>query len=279
VDLLTGAAHPTVVVGLLVPSLVYAWGVRRVWRDAGKGRGVSRGQAILFASGIAVLIAALLSPLDVRADESFSAHMVQHLLIICIAAPLLVLGAPGVAFLWALPRSARASVGRWWGQRRSLRTVLAILGIPAVGWTLHLLALGFWHVPGPYDWALTHEGVHAAEHISFLITACLFWWIILPGVGGRRLGYGAGVLYVTAMGTIMGLYAAVLTFAPHVWYAPYAARGAAASATALADQQLAGVIMWIPTSLVYLGAALWCFVEWLKVEGRRNEHTLVTGDW
>lgn len=268
---LAAAAHPTVVVGLLVPSLVYAWGVRRLWRDAGRGRGVTRRQAMLFASGIVVLVAALLSPLDLRADDSFSAHMVQHLLIICVAAPLLVLGAPGIAVLWALPRPARAFFGRLWGERGpKTRGALAIVGIPAVAWTLHALALAFWHVPGPYDLALTHPAVHAVEHCSFLLTACLFWWIILPGAGNRRLGYGAAVLYVTAMGTVMGIYGAVLTFAPHVWYAPYTARAADGRLTPLADQQLAGVIMWIPTSIVYLGAALWCFAAWLKVEGQRT---------
>jgi putative membrane protein len=269
---LAGVAHPTVVVGLLAPSLIYAWGVHRLWRDAGHGRGVTRRQAILFASGIIVLGAALLSPLDVRADDSFSAHMVQHLLIICIAAPLLVLGVPGIAFLWALPRPARATFGRQWGERGPIpRRVLAFLGTPAVAWMLHALALAFWHVPGPYDWALAHAAAHAAEHCSFLLTACLFWWVVLPGTGSRRLGYGAAVLYVTAMGMVMGIYGAVLTFAPHVWYAPYAARTASGGLTPLADQQLAGVIMWIPTSIVYLGAALWCFAAWLKVEAGRHD--------
>lgn len=263
--------QPAEWIGLLVTLGGYGIGVGRLWAVAGRGRGVSTRQVALYTSGVVLLALALLSPLDVVSDDLFSAHMVQHLLLISVAAPLLVLGAPGVAWLWVLPRSWRSALGHWWGLRRGARGALALLGIPAVAWMLHALALAVWHVPAMYDLALANEGVHAAEHLSFLLTACLFWWLVLPGPGGRRLGYGAGVLYVTAMAAVMGVYGAVLTFAAHPWYGGYAGRTAAWGLTPLADQQLAGLIMWIPTSVIYLGAALWCFAEWLRVDERRHD--------
>jgi putative membrane protein len=265
------ASQPVVLIGLFAAAALYGQGVRRLWRGASPGRGIARWRVIMYATGIATLALALLSPLDAMADDLFSAHMVQHLLLISIAAPLLVLGSPIVALLWALPRPWRQLIRQWWGSRPMTRLAVGVLSAPAAVWILHALALAFWHVPGPYDWAIAHEGVHALEHLSFLATACLFWWIVLPGPGGRRLGYGLGVLYVTAMAVVMGIYGAVLTFAPTPWYQAYADRTAAWGLTPLADQQLAGVIMWIPTSIVYLGAALWCFAEWLKVEERRHD--------
>lgn len=232
---------------LAVATAIYAVGVARVWRAAGPGRGISRGRVALYAAGTVAVAIALLPPVDTLADETFAGHMTQHLLLICVAAPLLVLGKPIVAVLWAVPRTWRGRVGH------GLGAAVNVLGRPAVAWTLNAAALAFWHVPRAYDWALANEGVHAVEHASFVVTAGLFWWAVLPGANGRRLGYGAGVLYVTAMAAAMGIYAAVLTFARAPFYGTYQ----------LADQQLAGVIMWIPTGVIYLGAALWCFYEWM----------------
>ncbi len=262
-------ADPGVAGGLLVAGGWYWLGVRRLWRGAGVGHGVSRTSARLYAAGLLVLAAALLSPLDALAEDLFSAHMIQHLLLITVAAPLLVLGRPLVAALWALPSRWRAGLGRWWGTRPGARTALAILGIPGVAWTMHALALALWHVPSLYDAALRRDALHAVEHVSFVVTACVFWWMVLPGTGRTRLGYGSAILSVTAMGAAMGIYGAVLTFGRSPWYSGHAPRTGAWGLTPLADQQLAGLIMWIPAGVVYLGAALWCFAEWLRLEGRR----------
>ena len=263
------AADPTVLAGLLIAAAWYGVGVRRVWTTAGAGRGVTRAQVWCYVAGLATLAAALASPLDAVADDLFSAHMVQHLLLISVAAPLLVLGHPLVPMLWALPRAWRNSLGRRWGTRSALRTAAAALAVPGVAWALHGITLAVWHVPAAYDYALAHEPVHAVEHLSFLATACLFWWVALPGRGGRRLSYGGAILYVTAMAAIMGIYGAVLTFARSPWYTAYGARTADWGLTPLADQQLAGLIMWIPTGVIYLGAALWCFAAWMTAEERR----------
>lgn len=235
---------------LAVATVIYAVGVARLWRAAGRGRGISRRRVLLYAGGTITIAIALL-PLDTLADDTFAGHMTQHLLLICVAAPLLVLGNPIIAALWALPRSWRAKLGHGIG------AVLATLGRPSLALSLSVVTLAFWHVPRAYAWATANEGVHVVEHTTFLLTACIFWWAVLPGANGRRLGYGTGAFSICAMAMVMGIYGAVLTFAHIPLYGAYR----------LADQQLAGVIMWIPTGVIYLGAALWCVFEWMSVDG------------
>ena len=234
---------------LTVATAIYALGVTRLWRSAGRGRGISRRRVLLYTAGTATVALAIMPPLDRLADETFAAHMTQHLLLICVAAPLLVLGNPIVAALWAMPHTWRTNIGH------GLSAALSAFGRPSVALPLSVAALVFWHVPRAYAWALANESVHVVEHTMFLLTACLFWWAVLPGANGRRLGYGSGVLAITGMAMLMGIYGAILTFAHVPLYGAYR----------LADQQLAGVIMWIPTGVIYLGAALWCFAEWMTV--------------
>ena len=174
------------IVLLLLPAIWYAAGVRAVWAQAGRGHGVSGARALSFGVGLAVIAASLFSPLDNLADALFSAHMVQHLLLIMIAAPLLVLGAPLVPMLWALPAARRRAVGGWWNRSRAVRPAVLVLTHPGVAFTLHTLALWFWHFPLPYQAALEHEWLHALEHLSFVGTASLLWWVVLQPVGPRR---------------------------------------------------------------------------------------------
>ena len=187
--------EPFVVVGVAMAGGCYAAGLRRLWRQAGTGRAVGRKHAWIFAAGLLAAALAVVSPLDTLGDALFSAHMTQHLVLILIAAPLLVLGRPLIPFLWALPRSWRRRAGRWWAAGPTTRIMVGALTLPSVVWVAHMAALGFWHVPGPYGWAFNHEWVHALEHASFLFTGCLFWWVVFQPTGRRRLGYGAAVLY------------------------------------------------------------------------------------
>jgi putative membrane protein len=260
--------EPAVALGVIVAAIWYAAGLWRLWQRSGTGRSVSWGHAGLFAAGLLMVVVALMSPLDALADTLFAAHMTQHLILITVAAPLLVLGRPLLPMLWALPAPRRRRIGRWWAGRPAARLALAAVTAPSVVWIAHAAVLGFWHVPATYEWAVRHEPVHAVEHASFLVTAGLFWWVVLQPAGRRRLGYGAAILYVSAFAGMMGVFAAVLTFAPAPWYVVEVHRTAAWSLTALEDQQLAGLIMWIPGSLVYLAAAAFCFVRWLDADNR-----------
>ncbi len=226
-----------------------------------------RGHAWLFGGGLLAIAFALLSPLDAAAERSFAAHMTQHLVLILVAAPLLVLGRPLLPAIWTLPPSWRRRGGRWWAGVPAVRVGLAAMTAPSVVWIAHAAALGFWHIPVAYAWALRYEPVHAAEHASFLVTGCLFWWVVLQPTGRRRLGYGAAIVYVATFAAVMGVYAALLTFARTPWYVAQAVPAWGAGLTALEDQQLAGLIMWIPGGVVYLAAVGLCFARWLEADG------------
>ncbi|HWG54406.1 MAG TPA: cytochrome c oxidase assembly protein [Gemmatimonadaceae bacterium] len=258
--------EPGVATGIVVLAAWYAAGVRRLWRSAGHGRGIHRRQISCFAAALAVLVLALMSPLDAMSDALFSAHMVQHLALMLVVAPLLVFGEPLLPLLWALPATPRHRLARRWRHAPLLRAAGRPLGTPLAAWMLTMLALFFWHLPAPYDWALSDTRIHALEHLTLLGTSVLFWWIVFQPSGRRRLGFGAGVVYVATAGMLMGALGAILTFAPSPWYTAHLATTAAWHLSPLQDQQLAGVTMWVPASLAYLVAAGWLFVNWLGGE-------------
>jgi len=186
----------SIVVPLALCAAWYAIGVRALWRRAGVGRGVRRWQVWCFAGGVATLAIALLSPVDALAETLFSAHMVQHLLLMLVAAPLLALGEPLLPALWALPGERRLAIGRWWRAspraRRAVRAGCDPLGV----WLANLAVLWFWHLPGPYLAALGDERLHALEHLTFLGAAFLFWWVVFQPIGRRRLAHGGAVVYL-----------------------------------------------------------------------------------
>lgn len=258
--------HPAVVLPLAVVAGLYARGVHALWRQAGTGHGIRRWQATAFAAGWAVLALALVSPLHELGEVLFSAHMVQHELLMAVAAPLLVLGRPVVPFLWGLPIGWR----RWAGRAASLapiRGAWAFLTLPPVAWLLHALAIWVWHVPRFYDASLSSDTVHALQHASFLGGALLFWWALIHG-RRARLGYGASVLYLFTTALHTTALGAVLALAPRPLYPAYAAVPGW-GLSALEDQQVAGLIMWVPAGVAYLVAALALMAGWLRESERR----------
>lgn len=251
--------EPWVVAPLVASLALYVAGIRRLWRRAGAGRGIGMRQAACFAAGWLVLALALISPLDALGGALFSAHMVQHELLMVVAAPLFVMSRPLEAWAWALPpawRQPLASAGRV----RPLAAPWRAITQPLGAWTLHAIAVWGWHIPWLFEAALTNEWVHGLQHASFLGTALLFWWSVL-GRGVRRPdAVGLASLFTTMLHT--GALGALLTFAPHPWYAHYAA-GAALRLGPLEDQQLGGLVMWVPGSLAYLVAGLAIVAAWL----------------
>jgi cytochrome c oxidase assembly factor CtaG len=243
---------PAVLLGLAVVCWLYARGVRALWRAAGAGRGIPTWRVACFAGGIFAVALALLSPIDGVASALFVVHMIQHMLLVVVAAPLLILGDAGTATLWALPRDARRGVGAWWRARRALPAIWDALRRPLVAFMLQVLAIWLWHMPALYDAALRRESVHVAEHASFFLTALLFWYPIADAHPRRRFSVGVATLYLFAAGLQCTLLGALITFARHPWYFGHYATTAAWGLTPLEDQQLAGLVMWIPAGLVYL---------------------------
>ncbi len=253
--------EPIVVGSLLLTGWLYLRGLRSLWRTAGRGRGVQIGEAISFAAGWLLLVVALISPLHRLGGILFSAHMTQHELLMALGAPLLVLGRPVVAWLWAMPLDRRKTLGAWAAVGPVQRT-WRFLTQPLVAWTLHGVAIWVWHAPTLYQQTLNNEAVHTLQHLSFLGTGLLFWWALLRGKDGR-LGRPVAVMYLFTTAVHTSLLGALLTFSSRLWYPLYASNTAAWGLTPLEDQQLAGVIMWVPAGVVYMVAALAIAASWL----------------
>ena len=258
--------EPWIVASLAVAVAIYAAGLQRAWKSAGFGRGIRVWQAAAFAAGCAAIVAALISPLDAISASLFSAHMAQHELLMVVAAPLLVLGTPLLAALWSLPSRFRKPIAdrvQSNGVRRAWRFATA----PVTVWLLHAAALWAWHDPALYQAALSSEGIHALQHICFFATAALFWWGLAHGRYGR-LGYGAAVVYVFSTAMHSGVLGALLTLSPSLWYPAYAGTAAAWGLTPLEDQQLAGLIMWVPAGILFAVVGLLFFAAWIRSSER-----------
>jgi putative membrane protein len=230
-------------------------------------QGVPKWQALTFASGLIALALTLLSPIHRLGSELFSAHMTQHELIMLIAAPLLVMGQPGRVMIWALPIGLRRDLGTF-AKRRSAAAVWFAISAPAAAWLIHGATLWLWHLPALYQATLSSELVHAAQHSTFLFTAVLFWWTLIHGRRGR-MSYGAAVAYIFTTAVHTSVLGALLTCSGQLWYPIYDGRTIQFGLSALQDQQLGGLIMWVPAGLVYIGIALWLFAEWLRESEKR----------
>jgi cytochrome c oxidase assembly factor CtaG len=263
------ALEPTVLIGTALAALLYRRGLRALWTRAGVGHGVARWQARCYYAGLVALLVALVSPLDAVADALFSAHMVQHLILIVVAAPLLAAGAPLLVYLWALPGGGRRAVRRAWSRAGRVRKATRVLLGAFSAWILHAVALWAWHVPALYDLAVANEWVHALEHTCFLVTGTLFWWVVLPRGGALRRSHGAAMLYVFAFALQATLLGAFLTLSSRVLYHAHLHTTAAWGLTPLQDQQLAGVVMWVPCGVVYLAAMIGLFLLWMREAERR----------
>jgi len=261
------ALDPLAVFSLGLAAWLYARGLAEIWRRAGGRKGIRGWEAACFGAGWLALAVAVASPLHPWGERLFSAHMAQHEMLILVAAPLLVLGRPLIAFLWAFPAAARERVGEWAASRPVSAVWTAITG-PLAVFLIHGLALWLWHAPALYEAALQSNAIHLLEHASFFGSAALFWWALIHGRYGR-LGYGVAVFYVFATALHSGVLGALLTFAPRVWYPIDADRTAFWGLQPLEDQQLAGLIMWVPAGALFVALSLCLFAAWLGESERR----------
>jgi len=242
---------------LAASALLYVVGLTRMRR---RGAAPAHFEMAAFAGGWLILVFALLSPIATMAEWLFSVHMTQHELLMLVAAPLLAIGRPMVPMLFALPRRVRLSGGR-------AAAVLRLTSSPFAVFLLHALALWIWHVPLLYEAAVRDERIHLIQHVCFTATAMLFWWGLTRGRYGR-LGYGAAFIYVFATAVHTEGLGALLTFSARPWYPLYAAQQGPLAA--LADQQLAGLIMWVPAGVLMMLFGLALFAAWLGEAERRR---------
>lgn len=236
---------------------LYLRGLRRLRTRAGNFRGASGFQLASFGLGMALLFVALISPVDALGEALTAAHMVQHMLLF-FAAPFLVLAAPLPIFLWALPRRWRRGLG---GESKQfwIAQPWRLLTTPMVAWLAYALALWLWHAPTFYQAALEKPLIHDLEHFSFLASALLFWWVVFRRAPRTT---SLGMLFTTMLHS--GVLAALMTFSSQPWYAVYQDTTASWGLTPLEDQQLAGLLMWVPGSIGYLLAGLGLVALWLQ---------------
>ncbi len=213
-------------------------------------------RAAYYCGAVAILVAALFSPIDAYADSSFAWHMLQHLLLMLGAAPLMATSNTHLVALFALPMGPR----RWIGSRVNRTPGVKAGGsnrmAPIIAATLFALGLWIWHAPHLYEDALANEQLHTLEHLTFLITAAVFWRMISTS-GDRRLDAGTAILLLTLVGLQGNLLAALITLAPNPLYVSYASQP-------LGDQQVAGMLMWVPAGLIYLGSTVFAIARLLR---------------
>ena len=270
---------PLVLLSLGVLAWLYGRGLARLWAKAGREKKVLRWQAACYFSALALLVVALLSPLDALSEQLSSAHMVQHMLLMTVAAPLFVLGSPGFVLAWELPER-----GWRWGKTMSTFAFRLLqepsLWHPLFVWALFAGTLWAWHHPALYQAALRDPLMHDAQHLSFFVAGCLFWRVCLDPLGGRRLSPPSAIPYLFTTSLHASALGVFLALSPRAWYADYIARTSAWGFTPLEDQQLAGFIMWMPACLIYPAVAAALFGTWLASHGeleraeRRQHHPL-----
>lgn len=243
-----------VAVCLAVAAIAYVVGLRNLWGRAGIAHGVSLRQAATFAAGWIMLAVALGGPIEAWSGTSFAAHMMQHELLMLAAAPLLAASRPLGVFAWALPAHARRGL-RALTSPRWMRASWQWLTAPLWATVLSIVVLWVWHAPRLFDLATVHRGWHALQHASFFVTALAFWWALRPGSSpARKVGQAVACLFVTMV--VTGALGGLLAFSAAPWYASYAHHASPFGWTPLEDQQVGGLIMWIPCGTLYLVAAL-----------------------
>jgi putative membrane protein len=253
---------PLVIVGLAISAALYRRGLFRLWGATKVGSGVRLWQAWAFAAGWLTTFVALVSPLHPLGQILFSAHMTQHELLMLVSAPLMVMGRPLVVFLWAFSNENARQISSWI-RHRWIERLWGLISGALVAWLTHLAALWVWHIPSLFEATLHSDFVHALQHLSFLFSALLFWWAVLYG-RRKELGYGLAVIYMFATALQSGLLGVLLAVSSRIWYPAYGQSAQAWGLSPLEDQQLGGLIMWIPAGIVYIIAGLALFAGWLQ---------------
>lgn len=250
---------------LILAGSLYAAGL---WQLEQRNALPRRLERVTFTCGWVTLLIAVLPPLDGLSTQRFSAHMLQHELMMLVGAPLIIAGRPFPVWLWALPLRWRLPAGELF-RRSSIGGLWFILTAPVVAWLLHGLAVWVWHIPALYDAAVADEGLHALQHAIFVGTSSLFWWGLLYGRYGRA-GYGAAVFYVFTTVIHTGLLGAILTFGERPFYPIYLGPAHTRGVDPVADQQLAGLVMWIPAGVILTLFGLGFFAAWIGAAERRQ---------
>lgn len=239
--------EPFAAIVLSLSLLAYSIGAARMSR--GQRRAIApMWRMACYAGAVMTLIAALFSPLDALADHGFAWHMFQHLLLMLLGAPLLALANTHLVSLFAFPLRPRRSIGRVVAGAPGIKGAATGRLSPFVAGVLFAAGLWLWHAPRLYDAALGDPALHTLEHLTFLISSAVYWRMV-TGAGDRRLDPPTAIVLTMVVGLQANLLAALILLAPRPAYSAYAAN-------ALVDQQIAGMLMLVPASIVFLLATM-----------------------
>lgn len=240
------SADPLLWIVLALTVVLYARGRSSQWP--------LEWRLLAFAGALLGSVVAFLSPLEAMARSLAAAHMVQHVVLVLAVAPLVVIARPAAILMRGLPAASRKVLAVAMRGSTPVRRLLEPLSSPAAAWLLHVGALWFWHAAGPYEAALRHDGVHLLEHVTMLLTGVMVWRHIVGPRARRR--EGAAVLLLFGLAVQSVLLSALLTFASSPWYESYVATAPDWGLSAMTDQHLAGLLMWVPSGLVHVVVAV-----------------------
>jgi putative membrane protein len=252
--------HLDVLIGCLALVGGYLYAIGPLRRRLGITQTVDTLRVSFFVGAIAVIFLALNGPIHDLSDYYlFSAHMVQHILLMMLMPPLLLAGIPHWLF-------------RWLAQPRPVMATARVLTKPLVAYALYNAVLIGWHFPGMYNWALESHAVHIVQHLMFMVVSVLMWWpVVNPLPELNKLQGPLQLLYLFAFGIPMSILSAMITFSERVLYPWYDAAPRIFSITALEDQQIGGLIMWVPGGILFWIAITLVFFRWSREERRREE--------
>ncbi len=251
--LLSWSFEPEVVMGIALAGGLYARGWLRLRRRGRGGRILKPWRAWCFGGGLLAVAVALLSPIATFDSLFMFMHMIQHLLLVMIAAPLIWLGAPLLPMLWAFSRGNRRRLGRLLHPSHPIHRVFHFLTRPGIALPIFVVVIVAWHFPPLYDAAQGRTLIHDLEHATFFGAALLYYWPIIHPTGTkRRMSYAAGIIYLFPAKITGFAIGATLSMAQTAWYQTYIDAPRLWGLSALDDQQLAGLIMWIFGGLLYI---------------------------
>lgn len=278
---LTWTWSPPVLLGLALAAVLYMVGMRYSLRS-GLTRAVSPWRTLAYFAGLLVIYVALLSPVDVWADTYLTAHMAQHILLIFIAAPLLVLSAPLMLVWRAVPLDARRDSLRWTLRHPRLRRTAVSVGQfvmrPKVAWILFVGDFLGWHLPAMYNLALRNQTVHDLEHMCFLGTGLLFWAQLIhcPPLHAR-MDYGVRALYLFSSSVATSIVSLALVYIPTPIYNYYATAHVPGGPGVIVDQASAGALMDVAVAPIFALAFCLLVWKWLETDEERAPSLVVSG--
>jgi putative membrane protein len=251
-SLTTFSVHPSTVIGIVALAFLYEWAARRYVRPDSD----QQPRRLVFFGALVIMFFSLNGWLHDLSDAYlFSAHMVQHLMLALVVAPLLLMGVTGEMLRPALAIRGVAPVARW-------------LTKPTHCFAIFNVVLAAWHLPPLYNYALTHHPVHIVQHLMFLAASVIMWWPVLsPLPELPRLSFPGQMLYVFLMSIPMAIVAVYIAYADEVLYPLYASAPRVWGITPMSDQMIGGLIMWIPGGLFFYAIVSVVFFRWQQRDG------------